>query len=158
MLLLFSALAFMLTRLTVQWAMQRRRSIISSCEGLHLILPRNEERFSLGGAAHERLRWDSLAGVRAGERKTYWTKPLPGSVGLWALNALASFPGGLLSCCERMLGVFLSADRVAKRSSSRVSGHLRVVLRPRKPSRRNRPQPGMARDSVSRGRNADSGS
>jgi hypothetical protein len=35
---------------------------------------RNEERFWLGGAAHEDWRW--LAALRrAGERKTYWAKP-----------------------------------------------------------------------------------
>jgi hypothetical protein len=30
----------------------------------------NEERFSLGGAAHERARGDTQGGGRAGERKT----------------------------------------------------------------------------------------
>jgi len=46
----------------------------------------NEERFSLSGAAHEPLREDCLAGFRAGERKTYWTKPPPPPPRLWALN------------------------------------------------------------------------
>jgi len=40
----------------------------------------------LGGAAHERFRAASKAGVRAGERKTYWTKPLSLLPGLWVLN------------------------------------------------------------------------
>jgi 6-phosphogluconolactonase len=44
----------------------------------------NEERFSLSGAAHEPLREDCLAGFRAGERKTYWTKPPPPPPRLWA--------------------------------------------------------------------------
>jgi hypothetical protein len=41
---------------------------------------------------HRPLRVDSADGMRAGERKTGWTKPLPPSPGLWALNA----PGRLL--------------------------------------------------------------
>jgi hypothetical protein len=36
---------------------------------------------------HRPLRVDSADGMRAGERKTGWTKPLPPSPGLWALNA-----------------------------------------------------------------------
>jgi hypothetical protein len=47
----------------------------------------NEERFSVGGAAHVPCREDSEVGIRAGERKTYWTKPLPRQSGLWGLNA-----------------------------------------------------------------------
>jgi hypothetical protein len=44
-------------------------------------------------AARRTVLWvDSAAGMRAGERKTGWTKPLPPSPGLWALNA----PGLLL--------------------------------------------------------------
>lgn len=46
----------------------------------------NEERFLLGGAAHERSLVASKVGVRAGERKTYWTKPLSLPSRLWALN------------------------------------------------------------------------
>jgi hypothetical protein len=33
---------------------------------------RNEERFSLGGAAHWPLRGGDAVAGRAGERKTYW--------------------------------------------------------------------------------------
>ena len=36
---------------------------------------------------HRPLRVDSADGMRAGERKTGWTKPLSPSPGLWALNA-----------------------------------------------------------------------
>ena len=36
-----------------------------------------EERFSLGGAAHERSREGSAVEDRAGERKTYWANPPP---------------------------------------------------------------------------------
>jgi hypothetical protein len=50
------------------------------------VLYQNEERFSLSGAAHEPLSEDCLAGYRAGERKTYWTKPPPPPPRLWALN------------------------------------------------------------------------
>jgi len=32
----------------------------------------NEERFSLGGAAHKSLREGSTAGIRGGEGKTCW--------------------------------------------------------------------------------------
>jgi hypothetical protein len=46
----------------------------------------NEERFSIGGAAHRSFREGSVVGIRAGNRKTYWTKSLPVSPGLWALN------------------------------------------------------------------------
>jgi hypothetical protein len=39
-------------------------------------------------AARRTVLWVvSAAGMRAGERKTGWTKPLPPSPGLWALNA-----------------------------------------------------------------------
>jgi hypothetical protein len=53
----------------------------------------NRERFSLGGAAHERGHGGTQAGGRGGERKTGWTKPLPVPPGLWALNAAGSFAG-----------------------------------------------------------------
>jgi hypothetical protein len=46
----------------------------------------NVGRFSLAGAEHGFLGWDSAVGIRAGERKTGWTKPLPRTSGLWALN------------------------------------------------------------------------
>ncbi len=36
----------------------------------------NLERFSLGGAAHMPFPAASAAGIRAGERKTYWANPL----------------------------------------------------------------------------------
>jgi hypothetical protein len=51
----------------------------------------NEERFSLGGAAHEPQREGTVAWVRAGERKTCWTKPLPQVPGLWVFIGLGSF-------------------------------------------------------------------
>ena len=35
----------------------------------------NEERFSLGGAAHWPLRGGAAVASRAGERKTYWANP-----------------------------------------------------------------------------------
>jgi hypothetical protein len=60
---------------------------------------RNEERFSLTGAAHEPLREDSIGGFRAGERKTYWTKPLPPAPGLWALNGRGCIAGARLRRC-----------------------------------------------------------
>ena len=41
----------------------------------------NVERFSLGGVAHEPQSEGTAAGVRAGERKTCWTKPLPQAPG-----------------------------------------------------------------------------
>ncbi len=37
----------------------------------------NVQRFSLGGAAHRPSVRSSAAGIRAGERKTCWAKPLP---------------------------------------------------------------------------------
>ena len=52
----------------------------------------NEERFSLGGAAHRPPRECSAVGGRAGERKTDWTKPLP-PPGLWVLNTPGCFAG-----------------------------------------------------------------
>ena len=51
----------------------------------------DEERFSLGGAAHEPQREGTAAWVRAGEQKTCWTKPLPQVPGLWAFIGLGSF-------------------------------------------------------------------
>ena len=46
----------------------------------------NEQRFSLGGVGHELPQRDTRCGDRAGKRKTYWTKPRPPAVRLWALN------------------------------------------------------------------------
>ena len=74
----------------------------------------NEERFSLGGAAHEASPPDSMAGIRAGERKTGWTKPLPVPAGLWALNAARL----LFPVCRR--GV-----------SAAVAGRFRALAGPR---------------------------
>jgi hypothetical protein len=53
----------------------------------------NEERFSLGGAAHEPSRVGTQTGGRAGERKTDWTKPLPPPPRLWVLNGADPFAG-----------------------------------------------------------------
>ena len=47
--------------------------------------------FRLAARRTDPLRMDSAAGMRAGERKTGWTKPLPPSPGLWALNAPGLF-------------------------------------------------------------------
>ena len=74
----------------------------------------NVERFSLGGAARRPLRVDSTGGMRAGERKTGWTKPLPPSPGLWALNA----PGRLLVGHRGIPGGGLEAFAVPTRLSS----------------------------------------
>jgi hypothetical protein len=63
------------------------------------VLYQIEERFSLTGAAHEPLREDSIGGFRAGERKTYWTKPLPPAPGLWALNGRGCIAGARLRRC-----------------------------------------------------------
>jgi hypothetical protein len=61
-----------------------------------LSLSRNEERFSLSGAAHEPLREDCVAEFRAGERKTYWTKPPAPTPGLWAFNGPEPIGGARL--------------------------------------------------------------
>src|SRR6202035_5091657 len=63
------------------------------------IVQHNEERFSLTGAAREPLREDSIGGFRAGERETYWTKPLPPAPGLWALNGRGCIAGARLRRC-----------------------------------------------------------
>ena len=63
-------------------------SVVRAKEPISVVLDSwwNEERFLLGGAAHERSLVASKVGVRAGERKTYWTKPLSLPSRLWALN------------------------------------------------------------------------
>jgi hypothetical protein len=52
--------------------------------------------------------------MRVGERKTGWTKPLPPSPGLWALNA----PGRLLVGHRGIPGGGLEAFAVPARPSS----------------------------------------
>jgi hypothetical protein len=64
--------------------------LIDLCRAQH-----NVQRFSLGGAAHRPPHQDPTAGIRAGERKTCWAKPLPLSAGLWALNTAGSFAGAV---------------------------------------------------------------
>jgi hypothetical protein len=78
---------------------------------------------------HRPLRVDSAGGVRAGERKTGWTKPLPPSPGLWALNA----PGRLLVWRRGIAGGGLAPFAVPTRLSS---GQHSLDL-PIWPSRRN---------------------
>ncbi len=66
-------------------------------------------------AARRTVLWvDSAAGMRAGERKTGWTKPLPPSPGLWALNA----PGRLFVGHRGIPGGGLEAFAVPTRLSS----------------------------------------
>jgi hypothetical protein len=98
----------------------------------------NEERFSLGGAAHKSLREDSYAGIRAGERKTCWTKPRPGSEGLWALNAPRCFARCAAALPRASIGCSPHSDRAAERSPLPASGRLAAVLAPSTPTRRER--------------------
>jgi hypothetical protein len=51
----------------------------------------NVQRFSPGGAAHGPLRGAPAVGIRAGERKTSWTKPLSPPPGLWVLTVPGPF-------------------------------------------------------------------
>jgi hypothetical protein len=71
----------------------------------------NVERFSLGGAAREPSGGGTQGGVRAGERKTDWTKPLPPPSGLWALNAAGPFAGAPLGHSGRRLGAIGRANQ-----------------------------------------------
>ena len=68
--------------------------------------------------------------MRAGERKTGWTKPLPPSPGLWALNA----PGRLLVGHRGIPGGGLEPFAVTARLSSGQHNSLDLTIWP---SRRN---------------------
>ena len=84
----------------------------------------NRERFSLDGAAHERHRGGTQGGVRAGERKTDWTKSLPPPLVLWALKR-ATVPRIARSArWSRWFGAVGRAVRAAKRSTQPDSGQL----------------------------------
>jgi hypothetical protein len=98
----------------------------------------NEERFSLGGAAHKSLREDSYARIRAGERKTCWTKPRSGWEGLWALNAPRCFAGCAAALPRASIGCLPHSNRAAERSALPTSGRWAAVLAPSTPSRRER--------------------
>jgi len=74
---------------------------VTFLSGADIRLPHNVKRFSLGGAAHRSPRGGSAIGIRAGKRKTCWTKPLAPAPSLWALNAAGSLAGA----CYRDISV-----------------------------------------------------
>jgi hypothetical protein len=59
---------------SVMW--RRIAASLDDHKPLNWLTADNVERFSLGGAAHGPLREGSVAGIRAGERKTCWANPL----------------------------------------------------------------------------------
>jgi hypothetical protein len=111
----------------------------------------NVERFSLAARRTGCPFRDSVAGIRAGERKTCCAKPLPPSPGLWVLNTAASFAdtpsghsGGLLASIDRPKGAF-------ERSSQPGFGSLAPVEHHPWPSLRKRRHPDLAGNSTLRG-------
>jgi hypothetical protein len=68
-------------------------SSVVSADHSVIVTHDNVERFSLAGAAHGFFGRESAAGVRAGERKTGWTRPHPRIPRLWALNGPGYFVG-----------------------------------------------------------------
>lgn len=72
----------------------------------------NVERFSLADAAHKRPRVNSAAEIRVGERKTGWTKPLPRTPTLWALNGPGYFVDGRNGHSSRRFGAVRPVGRV----------------------------------------------
>ena len=118
----------------------------------------NEERFLLGGAAHRPLRRESIAGLRAGERKTGWTKPLPLPAGLWALNSVGScfgMPSGYFG--RRLRGISRAGQAFGR---SAWAGSDRMIFAPTHqwPVRPMRPGADLASASASSDRNAGAGS
>jgi hypothetical protein len=75
--------------------------ILGYAAGLYIAAIGTVKRFSLGGAAHRSPRGGSAIGIRAGKRKTCWTKPLAPAPSLWALNAAGSLAGA----CYRDISV-----------------------------------------------------
>jgi hypothetical protein len=113
------------------------------------------KRFSFGGAAHGPYRIDSAFGIRAGERKTGWTKALPRSSALWALNAAGSVVGLRLGRLEQGSGAICGSRRASDQSARSRIGQLALAPARQPPSRREPSRPDLAGVSSSRGRNID---
>ena len=122
------------------------------CFTLPTITHDNEQRFSLGGAAHGPLQEDSGVGIRAGERKTYWTEPLPPPPVLWALNGPGSLASARLMCREHRFGAVGRTDHIAKGSAGSESGHWLPLQARWHSTGRGRRRPGLAGGSASHGR------
>ena len=94
-------------------------------------------------AAWRTLLGSSAVGIRAGERKTDWTKPLPPPLGLWALNDAGPSAGALL----RHRGPRLEAARVARRAAEGLakprSDHFVLARTLQECTRRERRHPDM---------------
>jgi hypothetical protein len=118
----------------------------------------NRERFSLGGAAHERHRGGTHGGGRAGERKTDWTKSLPPPPVLWALKR-ATVPRIARSArWSRRFGAVGRAVRAAKRSTQPDSGQLASAQLLRRSAPSDFPLPDLAGGSAPRSRTIGLGS
>jgi hypothetical protein len=92
-------------------------------------------------ARRRRLPRRSVIGIRAGERKTDWTKPLPPPPWLWALNVGGSFGVAVLGHFQRSnlrgrqgIDVFRCGNRAFEKPSQSGSGRLASVRRPRRQS------------------------
>src|SRR4051794_8614422 len=132
----------------------------------------NVQRFSLERTAffawrrgaHVSLRGFAV-GSRAGKRKTGWTKPLPRSRRLWALNAGGSprrcaiwSIRGTEQAREGTVGAASSGNRALKRSAEPESAPLAPVRARLWSSRRKRRHRDRAGHSASCGWHADPGS
>ena len=97
-------------------------------------------------------------GIRAGERKTGWTKPLPLSPGLWALNVAGFLVGLRLGVRSGDWGAIRGRPPSLGSISPARIWPLAAAPARQQPSRRKRSRPDPAGVSLSRGRNVDAGS
>src|SRR6476659_2639615 len=118
----------------------------------------NPERFSLGGATHGPYRIDSASGIRAGERKTGWTKALPPPPELWALKAIGCLIGLRLGRSGHGLGAIRGGRRASDQSTCPGSGQLALASARRRLSCREWWHPGSPGALLSDGRSIGPGS
>src|SRR4051794_30311327 len=93
----------------------------------------------------------SATEIRAGERKTDWTKPLAPSPGLWALNAAGSLAGALSGHSEWPPGAIRRRERCFERSAQAGFERLSPVQALLRSSQSERHRPDLADCSASCG-------